>query len=115
MSAYTRAPRWYRRQGERYVATAPLMWEVGRKGSGLWFTVPIGAPFDMSIPIYLWWLFDRHDPRFLKAAALHDHALATKWDRVSSAALFADALKADGVSRRTRLAMTIGVIAKGYT
>jgi len=51
----------------------------------------------------------------LKAAALHDHALASKWDRVCSAALFADALKADGVSRRTRLAMTIGVIVKGYT
>ena len=114
MSAYTSTRPWYRRVGEDYIPDVGVDWEIGIKGSGLWFSAPAGFAFDVSIPWYLRWLFNRHDPRFLKAAFLHDYALHLGWDRVSAAALFAAALKADGVSRRTRLAMTIGVIAKNF-
>lgn len=102
--------RWYARRGDRYVTTAPVRWEIGVKGSGLWVSVPAGFRFDVSIP---WWAglaFDRHDPRYLRAAALHDFALhRLRWGRVSAAAPFSEALRADGVSRVRRLAMVLAV------
>ena len=122
MSKFTEQTDWHKPQGAGYVTTATLEWEVGRKGSGLWGRVPVGFPFDKSVPRALrplrrlkrFWryfrIFDPHEPSHLKAAALHDWALADGWDRVAAAALFNDALKASGVGVIERLAMTIGVI-----
>lgn len=110
MSAYTDACYPWARRGAGYITTAPISWEVGRKGSRLWLHVPVGTPFDVTVPRLLRWLFDPHDTRFLKAAALHDYALADGWDRVSAAAAFCDALKADGVGKAQRLLMTLAVI-----
>ncbi|MFG6591293.1 DUF1353 domain-containing protein [Sulfitobacter sp. 1A12157] len=110
MSAYTAARYPWARHGAGYITTAPIAWEVGRKGSDLWLTVPTSFPFDVSIPRLLRWVFNPHDTRFLKAAALHDYALADGWDRVSAAAAFCDALKADDVGKAQRLAMTLAVI-----
>jgi hypothetical protein len=73
-------------------------------------TVPHGFGFDVSVPRGLRWLFDPHDPRYLKAAALHDYAFWEGWDRVAAAAVFHAALRASGVGSIERLAMTIGVI-----
>ena len=98
------------RNGAGYITTAPLFWELGRKGSGLWLQVEPGFGFDVSVPVLLRWLFDPHDPRYLKAAALHDFALLDGWDRVSAAAAFAGALAAVGVGRGERLAMVLAVI-----
>lgn len=95
--------------GILYRTTAPIAWEVGKVGSGWWFTVPAGTVFDVSIPTPLRLLFSPHDPRFLKAAALHDEMLKAGFDRLTSAAVFNDALKADGVSGARRLAMTAAV------
>ncbi len=64
----------------------------------------------MSVPRGLRWLFDPHNPKYLKAAALHDYALDQGWDRVSAAATFDAGLKASGVNRITRLIMVLGVI-----
>ena len=47
-----------------------------------------------------------HDPRYLKAAALHDRALDTGWRWTFAAGLFEDALHADGVGKWERLRMT---------
>lgn len=110
MSKFTDQTNWHQPQGAGYITTAPLEWEVGRKGSGLWVRVPVGMCFDVSVPRPLRLVFNPHDPRYLKAAALHDYALALGWDRVSAAALFNDALKAMGVGKMERLAMTVGVI-----
>ena len=96
--------------GARWRVVRPVPWEIGRPGSGLWLIVPIGYEFDVSVPWWLRWAVDRRDPRYLKAAALHDWALDDRWDRVSAAAAFADALRADGVGRARRLAMTLAVI-----
>ena len=111
MSAFTDAEKWavWLGRGIDYVARAELPWEIGAKGSGLWFVVPVGTPFNTSVPKLLRWIFDPHDPRYLKAAALHDYALSLGWDRVSAAALFNDALRAMGVCGIERLTMTLGV------
>ena len=110
MSRFTRAYDWAERHGAGYVTTKPLAWEIGRKGSSLWLRVPVGTRFDVSTPRLLRWLFSPHNPRYLKAAALHDYALASGWDRISAAAAFAEALKASGVRRVTRLVMVLGVV-----
>ena len=105
MSGFTDITDWAERQeGYHYALTKPLPWEVGHVGSGFWVTVPAGFRFDLSAP------FGRRNPKYLKAAALHDWALAKGWRRVSAAALFEDALHADGVGAGMRLVMTLAVI-----
>ncbi|KQI68202.1 hypothetical protein AN189_12350 [Loktanella sp. 3ANDIMAR09] len=95
---------------DRYRLTGPVMWEIGVKGSGLWVSVPRGRGFDVSVPRGLHWAVSPHDPRYLKAAALHDDLLARGWDRVTAGAVFHDALRADGVGPVRRLAMLLAVI-----
>lgn len=113
MSSYTELTNWRIDLGHDnlFVTTEEVKWELGAKGSGLWLIAPKGYKFDVSIPRYLWWLLNPKDERFLKAACLHDYALdKLKWDRVTSAAAFSEALRATGVSRTTRLAMVLAVI-----
>lgn len=110
MSAYTNPGEWYRHIGGiKYETTRPLIWEVGRKGSGVIVTVPQGTAFDVSIPAIMRWLFNPHDPHYLKAAALHDELLRRGWDRLTSGAQFHEALKADGVALWRRLVMWMAV------
>jgi hypothetical protein len=110
LSKFTDQTDWHKPQGAGYVTTAVLEWEVGKVGSGLWVRVPWGFAFDVSVPWFARWLFKPTDTRYRKAAALHDYALSLGWDRVASAALFNDALKAGGVGSVERFAMTVGVI-----
>jgi hypothetical protein len=110
LSAFTEQRDWAKREGTGDVTTSDLAWEVGCKGSGLWMRVPSNYYFDVSVPWFARWLFRKSDLRYSKAAALHDYALDSGWDRVSSAALFNDALTACGVGKVERLAMTLGVI-----
>lgn len=101
---------WCVRCGAGYITTTQVTWEIGAKGSGLFLHLPVGFWFDVSVP---WWAtraFDPHDPRYLLAAALHDYALhRLGWGRVSAAAPFSEALRANGVSRARRLAMVLAV------
>ena len=110
MSAFTEAAGWYKpAEGITYVTTKPLTWEIGMEGSGLFYTVPVGAVFDVSIPWGLRWVLDPRDPRFHKAACIHDHMLEAGWDRPSAGGAFHAALKASGVGILTRLAMFFAV------
>lgn len=110
MSAYTTPGEWcVLDYGTRYETITPLTWEIGTKGSGLKYTVPEGVLFDVSIPRPLLWAFDPHDPRYLKAACLHDRMLWDGWTRVSCGAVFNDALQADGVPVPRRLLMWLAV------
>jgi hypothetical protein len=94
MSSYTDLADWYEPAGGiLFRVVRPVEWEIGRKGSGLWVIVPLNYVFDVSIPALLRWAFDPRDPRYLKAAAL-----------------FSDALKADGVGFFRRLAMVLAVV-----
>lgn len=107
MSAYTEAQEWCARVGNRhYVATSPLHWDIGRKDSGLTITVPVSFVFDVSVPWYAVPFFSPHDPRFLKAACIHDYLLhVRKWDGVEAGATFSSALRADGVTGLERWVM----------
>lgn len=110
MSAYTKAEDWCLPVGGiLYQSIRPLSWEVGALGSGLIVTVPAGTVFDVSIPRGLRWLFDPHDQRYLKAAALHDVMLRRGWARTTAGAEFHEALKADEVARWRRLSMWLAV------
>lgn len=110
MSQYTDPGDWCEPVGGiLYRSTAPLTWHVGCKGSGLAVTVPAGATFDVTIPRGLCRIFSPHDPRSLRAAALHDELLRRGWGRTTAGAIFHDALRADGMSRWRRLAMWLAV------
>ena len=110
MSAYTKAEDWCLPVGGiLYQSIRPLSWEVGVMGSGLIVTVPAGTVFDVSIPRGLRWLFDPHDPHYLKAAALHDEMLLRGWARTKAGAEFHEALKADKVAMWRRLLMWLAV------
>jgi hypothetical protein len=111
MSQFTNLTNWYRPlDGIDYATTRSLTWEIGRKGSGSFLTVPPQFAFNVSIPWYLRWWLDPHNPKFHKAAALHDFALEDGWARTSAAAAFSEALRAAGVNRWIRLAMVSAVI-----
>lgn len=110
MSLYTKIHDWCKQIGkEDFVTILPVTWEVGKVGSSLFYNVPTGFPFNVSIPWLFKWLFDPCDPRFLKAACLHDHMLENGWDRTTAAGVFNDALMAEGVSRLERWAMFTAV------
>ena len=110
MSQYTRPGDWCEPAGGiLYRSIAPLTWEVGTAGSGLAVSVPVGVTFDVTIPRGARWLFNPHDPRYLKAAALHDELLRRGWDRATAGAVFHAALKADGVARWRRPVMWLAV------
>lgn len=111
MSAYTQATGWYAPlDGRQYITTKPLSWEIGAKESGFLVTVPVDFVFDVSVPAWATWLFDPHNPNYLKAACLHDHLLHVRqWERVSAGAVFHNALKADGVALWRRVVMWLAV------
>lgn len=111
MSAFTEHESYVEVDPGFFVLTAPLAWEVGKKGSGLVYTVPAGFRFDVSIPGWLQWLLSPTDRRFLLAGAVHDAMLVDGWSRNRAAIEFYHGLKAMGVGRILRFAMTAAVLA----
>lgn len=108
MSGYTRHLGVIHLAGIRYALVSPLVWRIGHT-AGPVYTVPGGFEFDVSIPRPFRWVFDPNDRRYFKAAALHDHMLQSGWNRITAAACFHNALKADGVPVWRRLAMFAAV------
>jgi hypothetical protein len=109
MSAYTDHFGAVALSGIDYKLTAPLTWRIGHI-DGPAVTVPAGFVFQVSVPTILRWAFSPHDGRFHKAAALHDWLLINGWDRVTSGAIFHEALKADGVGTWKRKVMLLAVV-----
>jgi hypothetical protein len=114
MSAYTNIPIAFLAPDPRrdhWIVTEPIIWEIGKLGSGLTYTVPVDFRFDCSVPRWVpGWAINPYDRRFMKASALHDHMLIAGWDRPTAGAVFNDALKADGVGRLKRFAMFTAVV-----
>ena len=94
--------------GGRYRLTSSIVWRIG-SATGPVYVVPVGFEFDVSVPWLLTWLFSPDDPRFFKAAALHDKMLADGWSRITAGAEFHNALAADGVPVWQRLLMWLAV------
>lgn len=113
MSAYTAHDGPVFVSGIVYRLTRDLTWRIGHE-AGPAYTVPAGFEFDVSVPHWLRWLFDPHRADFHKAAAVHDHMLFAGWSRITAAAEFHNALKADGVNPLRRLVMLLAVIFWRY-
>jgi len=116
MSNYTDLVDWHVHvEGIRFRTTKEVCWEVGKLGSGFTITVPVDYTFDFSVPRPLRWLINPMEVQYHKAGCLHDYLLhVEEWERVSAAASFSDALKADGVAKTKRLLMTFAVIQWKY-
>ncbi|EFO33889.1 conserved hypothetical protein [Roseibium sp. TrichSKD4] len=85
---------------KRYRLTAPLLWDVSKKGSNWTLILPPGTEFDISVPWCLEWVLDPHDRAVLPAAAIHDELLIRGHDPSVSSAEFRRAAVARGCSRR---------------
>ena len=94
---------------KKYKLLYPIIWDIGFKFNSNKETVPEGYKFDVSIPWYMGWLFNRHNPRYFKASALHDYLLDIGYDRVSAAGAFNHGLKSMKVPYITRFVMTLAV------
>jgi hypothetical protein len=92
-----------------YITERPISFELGFKGSGFTYTVPVDFIFDVSVPKGLKWLISPHNPKYLKAAAIHDHMLFSGWDRPTAGGVFQAVLKVSGVNSTKRLAMFFAV------
>ena len=101
----------YQRIGNtaKYRTLYPIVWDIGFKGNHNKETVPAGYEFDVSIPWFARWIFNRHNPRYFKAAALHDYMLEIGYDKVSAAGAFNHGLKSKKVPYVTRFIMTLAV------
>lgn len=79
----------------RWRNTRPVRWEVGRKGSGDWITIPAGREFESSVPSFFQWFLHPDDPRFLLAALVHDVMLESgRYGRPQAAAEWYDGARA---------------------
>ena len=92
-----------------YILEEPIMWDIGFKGNDKKEVVPTGFVFNVSIPWVARWVFNRDNPRYFIASALHDHLLNIGYDRVSAAGAFNYGLLACKVPYITRLVMTLSV------
>lgn len=81
----------------QFEVIVPIRWEVGRKGSGWNVDVETGFHFDVSVPWFARFIFNPLNPKYLRAAAVHDKMLIMGNDRKTSGASFYDALRASGV------------------
>lgn len=110
MSQFTEHRDYDRLEGIKYRLTRDLVWEVGKKGSGLFVTVPTGYVFDSSIPRIMRWLISPHHPQFLLPAALHDFMLDEKYDSGTAASQWHQAAIATGMSFCMRFLCLMGIL-----
>lgn len=110
MSAYTDNVSISPRSDGNWMLMRSMRWDVGYKGSDMHWIVPAGFQSDLaSIPWVARLVFDRGDSRYAKAAILHDHMIVSGVDRLTAAAEFHSALRADGVAAWHRLVMFLAV------
>ncbi len=69
--------------GKQYVTTAPIT-AYGQ-------TIPAGFPFQVSVPNWMRWPINPHDPAWLWASLWHDWALKEGWSKLRASALMARA------------------------
>jgi len=93
----------------KYYNLNKVVWDIGFKGNPNHEVVPANTPFDVTIPWFLGWVWDRDNPQYFLAALLHDYLLSIGYDRVTAAGAFNHGLRAEGVPFSTRLVMTLGV------
>jgi len=88
-----------------------LIYEIGRKGSGLCIFVPVGFVTDLaSVPRFAWMIFAPSDAQYAAAAVLHDFLCTSPgFNRRMADCIFVEALEVLGIPRWRRLAMFYSV------
>jgi hypothetical protein len=79
-----------------YELTEDLVWEIGKKGSGLYLYLNKGTQFDITVPKGLQWLQSPHDRILLLAALVHDELLERGFDNAFASSEFRRAAIARG-------------------
>ena len=102
--------------GRGYRTARSFSLDIGFKGSGFAVTVPEGFETDLAtVPLFLWWLFPPHDPRYAAAAVLHDFLYGWRsetgeaFDRATADGIFLEAMLILGVPRWKALTMFVAV------
>lgn len=102
---------WFRRLAHTeidYVVVQSFTHDTGLEG-GDKVLINEGFVFNCSIPRFLRWLLDPHDPRYLRASAVHDMLLKLGMDRRRAGAEFEAVLRGDGVRGVELFAMWLAV------
>lgn len=96
----------------RWETVAPLWFEIGGKGSGALVCVPRGFETDLAtIPGLARIFFNPADPRFARAAVIHDYLLSLPdFSPLTAAIAFRDALRA-AKAPAWRVAMMVTSVA----
>lgn len=96
-----------------YTVDADFDWPIGKVGSPWVLTVPAGFEFESSVPLLLRWVLSPNDPRFLKAAAIHDYLLEHGYSRPFSDAEWLDAARSVHAPRLKRELAFITIRSRG--
>lgn len=107
---------WCERAGHvRYITTRLRPLHLPDFSSDPVAVVPVGYPFDASIPLLCRGIVSPHDPRVLGAACFHDWLVHNaRWQRELADAVFEITLKQDGVSPKLARAMGFAVSTFGW-
>lgn len=99
--SFTRFEDFKRVPGQRklYETGAPLVWEIGAKGSAWHLNIKPGTTFDISVPRWMEWALSPHDRRILLAALVHDELLRQGHDVAFASSEFRRAAIARGASK----------------
>ncbi len=97
-----------------YMTVKPVVHAIGRAGSGWRLLIPSGREFESSVPRALRWLISPDDPRFLRAALVHDHLLEEGNRALFSAGEWHAAARASGAPWGLALiaALAIGAVTE---
>ena len=63
---------WVKGGSRGYVTASNMHWDIGLHNSGWVLTISQGTEFESSVPFLLRWFLSRDDPKYLKAALVHD-------------------------------------------
>jgi len=81
----------------RWRLREPFTWYVGRAKNAYPVVIPSGFEFESSVPRWALWIQSPDDPRYLKAALVHDYLLETRiYGRAQAAAEWFDGALAGG-------------------
>lgn len=102
----------FEKNGDQWVVVEACTVKIGHAFKGFEFRLNFGDRFDVSVPWGVRWIFSPDDPRYLRAAAVHDEMLRRHFSRDVAAAAFLYLLREDGVGFLERQAMFLGVYLK---
>jgi hypothetical protein len=104
--------------GRGYYTTQEFHWYLGKDNFGVPIVIPVGREFESSVPPLLGWIISPDDPKFLRAALVHDFLLESGHGAWTSAGEWYRLTILDGANKRHALicglAITIVTVIKRW-